>query len=240
MQHKNIVLLNLLVLISSMLLAFLGYWFLLQLSQSQERRHQADKAEQFLNHTNAVRTYTASEIQPLTSKIPDSGHFHPQSVPAYAATQVALQLTKSSDFYRYKEAVFNPTNVRDKAAPWEEEIIQEFIDNQELTKLTGTRIIDGKKSAYIAQPIRVSDPTCLHCHSTPEAAPASLINKYGDKNGFGWKLGEIVGAQMVIMPVNGQDSTQFATAYWFTILSTIAVIFVLLNLAWFLSHRCQS
>lgn len=238
MQHKNIILLNLLVLISSLLTAFLGYWFLLQLSQSQEQRHQADKAEQFLNHTNAVRAYTASEIQPLTSHITDSDYFHPQSVPAYAATQVALQLTKTADFYRYKEAVFNPTNVRDKAAPWEERIIQEFIDDQELTKLTGTRIIDGQKSAYIAQPIRVSDPACLLCHSTPEAAPASLINKYGDKNGFGWKLGEIVGAQMVIMPIEQVEHSSLITSFWITVLSSIAVLLVLLNISWvFLKQR---
>jgi signal transduction histidine kinase len=40
----------------------------------------------------------------------------------------------------------------------------------------------------------------LRCHSTPNIAPTSLITSYGRNNGFGWKLNEIVGAQIISVP----------------------------------------
>ena len=54
---------------------------------------------------------------------------------------------------------------------------------------------------YISRPIAITNPGCLACHSTPEAAPATLIAKYGNTNGFGWNLNEIVGAQIVTVPM---------------------------------------
>ena len=52
---------------------------------------------------------------------------------------------------------------------------------------------------YFARPIRAK-PECLVCHSTPAAAPASLIVRYGGNNGFGWQVNEIIGAQVVSVP----------------------------------------
>jgi protein-histidine pros-kinase len=40
----------------------------------------------------------------------------------------------------------------------------------------------------------------MACHSRPSAAPASLLARYGDANGFGWQPDEIVGAQVVSVP----------------------------------------
>jgi hypothetical protein len=34
----------------------------------------------------------------------------------------------------------------------------------------------------------------------PAAAPPAMLIQYGSMNGFGWKLGEIVGAQIVSVP----------------------------------------
>lgn len=39
----------------------------------------------------------------------------------------------------------------------------------------------------------------MRCHSTPDKAPAGLVEIYGDKAGFGEKIGKIRG--MVIMEV---------------------------------------
>ena len=35
-----------------------------------------------------------------------------------------------------------------------------------------------------------------------DLAPLGLIRKYGSRNGFGWKEGEIIGAQVVKVPIN--------------------------------------
>ena len=38
------------------------------------------------------------------------------------------------------------------------------------------------------------------CHSTVAAAPKTMVELYGQANGFGWKLNEIVGAQIASVP----------------------------------------
>ncbi|HXX29751.1 MAG TPA: HAMP domain-containing protein, partial [Myxococcaceae bacterium] len=39
------------------------------------------------------------------------------------------------------------------------------------------------------------------CHSTVDAAPKTMIASYGPANGFGWKLNEVIGAQIVSVPM---------------------------------------
>ena len=42
----------------------------------------------------------------------------------------------------------------------------------------------------------------MQCHSDPALAPRSQILTYGDQNGFGWELNEIVGAQIISVPAS--------------------------------------
>jgi methyl-accepting chemotaxis protein len=53
---------------------------------------------------------------------------------------------------------------------------------------------------YLAMPI-AADPPCLECHSRPAVAPPAMIASYGSNNGFGWKPGSIVAAQIVSVPM---------------------------------------
>jgi protein-histidine pros-kinase len=53
---------------------------------------------------------------------------------------------------------------------------------------------------YLARPLRIADDACLQCHSSVEAAPQTVKDKYGSANGFGWQLHDIVGAQIVSVP----------------------------------------
>ena len=53
---------------------------------------------------------------------------------------------------------------------------------------------------YLARPMRITDAKCLVCHSTVDAAPQTMIDKYGPANGFGWQFKEVVGAQLVSIP----------------------------------------
>ena len=61
------------------------------------------------------------------------------------------------------------------------------------------------------------------CHSTVEAAPKSLLRRYGPANGFGWKLGETIGAQIVSVPMT--LPIKRADTAFFTFLGSLAAIF---------------
>ena len=122
-------------------------------------------------------------------------------MPSWAAQTNLRALAKQFPDYTYKEAALNPTNPADSATDWESGIIAEFDHNPSLTEFTSTRDTPTGPILSISRPIRITDKDCLTCHSTPSAAPASMIDLYGSANGFGWKLGDVIGAQIVSVPM---------------------------------------
>jgi HAMP domain-containing protein len=178
----------------------------------------------------ASRDYTAGEIVPLLTAQMQS-EFLPQSVPFYAATQNFLKLRAQRPQYAYKEAALNPTNPRDRAADWEADIVQKFRNDPGSHEVVGERATPMGQSLYLARPIR-AESQCLLCHSMPAAAPRTLIARYGSDNGFGWQNNEIVGAQIVSVPIAG--ATAIADrAFWTLIVSlsvTFAAVLLLVNL----------
>ena len=171
-----------------------------------------DKALLAIETMNSVRQYTSSQIQPeLASRLESEEMFLPQTVPAYSAREVFENLRQNDKYnqFFYKEATLNPTNLRDKADRFETEIVQSFREEVEPENTNianvqkfGFRTIPGGKLFYIARPLAIKEESCLRCHSTPERAPASQITTYGNQGGFGWKMNEIVGAQIVSIPAS--------------------------------------
>jgi HAMP domain-containing protein len=164
------------------------------------------KANLLLKTMLSVRQYTLSQVNPeLAPRLETEPEFLPQTVPGYAAREVMEDLRKNpeySDFF-YKEATLNPTNLRDKADTFETNLVERFRNQAELKELAGYRSSPVGKLFYIARPIQVGKESCLRCHSTPEKAPKSQLTTYGRNNGFGWKLNEIVGAQIISIPEKG-------------------------------------
>jgi HAMP domain-containing protein len=172
----------------------------------------------------ATRTYTSEEIVPLLSD-PMKSAFLPQAVPFYAATQNFLKLHEQHPEYAYKEAALNPTNPRDRAMDWEADIIEQFRNSSKTAEVAGERDTPMGPSLYLARPISVT-PECLECHGSPKAAPTTLIARYGSNNGFGWNPHEVVGAQVVSVPLAAAEAD--AARAWRGIMAAIAVALALL------------
>ena len=149
---------------------------------------------------SSVRNYTSTQVNPeLQDKL--IANFLPQSVPAYSAREVFENLRSKEEYkdFFYKEATLNPTNLRDNADSFETKIVERF-KTQGKTELSGFRSLPGGDIFYIARPLAVTEESCLVCHSTVNAAPSSMIQRYGTAHGFGWKLNEIIGAQIISVP----------------------------------------
>jgi len=170
------------------------------LLQQSAQQDAAERARLLLADANVVSAYTATQIGPLL-ETQIKYRFLPQSVPSYSAAEVVAGLQKSYPDYSFKSAMLNPTNPRDRAVAWEEDVIAQFGRSPALTEIVGHRATPGGEALYIARPIRISDGACLVCHSTPDAAPRTLIDRYGPSNGFGWKLGDTLGIQVVSVPM---------------------------------------
>ena len=128
--------------------------------------------------------------------------FHPQSVPAFAATETFGYLREKFPDYFYKEATLNPTNPRDRTTDWESDVVNQFRGNSTQAEFISSRESPTGTALFLARPIRVNNVSCLECHSTPDKAPAEMIKLYGGDNGFGWKLDDVIGAQIVSVPVS--------------------------------------
>lgn len=100
------------------------------------------------------------------------------------ATRATFRVT--SDEYR------NPANAPDR---FESTAIQAFKADKNLKY---SDAFEGNYYRY-SQPIYVQE-SCLKCHGDPKDAPADVIAKYGDKQAFGYKLGDVRGIISVKLP----------------------------------------
>jgi methyl-accepting chemotaxis protein len=180
-------------------------------------------AELLMEAALAVRGYTVAQVKPhLDEKLEQV--FLPQTVPAYAATETLNQVRKKYPDYSYKEATLNPTNPRDRAVEWETDVVNAFRNRADLKELNGERSTPTGPALYVARPIQISNPACLACHSVPDAAPASMLKLYGRNNGFGWKHNEIIGAQVVSVPM--ALPIENANRAFYTFMLSLAAVFI--------------
>ena len=179
----------------------------------------------------AIRGYTVKEIRPLLA-LQMKRDFLPQSVPSYAATQNFNAVRETHPEYTYKEAALNPTNPRDRATDWETDIIQAFRNRPETREITGVRETPTGKSLYYARPIRITNKNCLTCHSTVEEAPETMVSLYGGNNGFGWQMDEVVGSQIVSVPLSiplARAQKEFMI-FMVSLVAIFLVIFIVINI----------
>jgi protein-histidine pros-kinase len=170
------------------------------LLQENAKDEVRNNARLMMEKALAVRNYTGNQITKLL-QTQMKYEFLPQSVPSFSATEVLTSLQSKYPDFAYKEATLNPTNPRDRAVGWEADIVQQFRANAGLKESIGERDTPSGSSLFVARPLRITDPACLECHSSVEAAPKTLVDRYGAANGFGWQLNEVVGAQIVSVPM---------------------------------------
>jgi len=157
--------------------------------RDQQRTQGQDQADEVFRELCAKRGLVAKRV------------FRPQTVPAFAATELFAQLRRNYPDYFYKEASPNPTNPRNRALDWEEDIIKAFKNRPDMKVFNGERETPLGRSMFLARPMR-APKACLECHSTPSNAPPEMLKLYGTANGFGWQENDIIAAQIVSVPVS--------------------------------------
>jgi HAMP domain-containing protein len=177
----------------------------------------------------SMRNYTVSQVRPNLAVDPDK--FLPQSVPAFGATEIMSLLRKKYPDYAYKEAALNPTNPRNRAVEWETDIVNAFRNTPGLGEVSGMRETPTGRSLYLARPFQIKDPNCLACHTNAEMAPPAMVKIYGPSNGFGWQLNEVIGAQIVSVPMELpiRNANHAFVTFMTSLTVVFAVLFVILN-----------
>lgn len=188
------------------------------------------RATLVMEAATAIQRYTQGEVEDLLTPHMDK-KFLPQAVAAYAAVQALNQMGETYSDYSYKAAALDPTNPRDKAFEWEADVVEEFRANPNTKEIVGVRPTTHGDSLYLARPIKITDNTCLACHGAPDKAPKSLLAQYGPANGFNWQLNEIVGAQIVSVPLSGaiQEARVAFVVFMGLLLVMFATFIIVLN-----------
>jgi protein-histidine pros-kinase len=169
-------------------------------AQDNARREVLGEAAIMSGQATAISHYTDHEIAPLLAdqlKL----RFLPQTIPFWAAQTNFRALQLQFPDYSFRFVATNPTNPGDRPTDWQADIIDVFRHDATLTEFVNQRDTPTGPILSVSHPIRVTDQGCLTCHSTPAAAPSSMVDLYGSANGFGWKLNDVVGAQIVSVPM---------------------------------------
>ena len=183
-----------------------------------------------IEEASAVRAYTAESIRPLLEQ-QMKVQFLPQSISAFSALSTFNMVHKKLPDYTYREPALNPTNINDRALDWEADLINGFREDSSKQEQVIVRETPSGRFLILARPLKVSGQGCLTCHSTPENAPATMIALYGSQNGFGWKLGETVAAQVVSIPMAVPLSRAYRALLWFmlTLVGTFVVTIIIVD-----------
>jgi HAMP domain-containing protein len=174
-------------------------WDLVQRNAREEVFY---NAKLLIDNASAVRSYTLKRIYPLllTQAMYE---FRPEMVSAFSAIEVLKDLRNTNTEYKqflYREPALNPTNLEDRAADWEADIISQFRNGTSKPPLSGERDTPNGRMLFVAKPLKAT-AGCLFCHDTADKAPPTMVAIYGPTNGFGWKLDEVIAAQIVQVPV---------------------------------------
>jgi len=218
-----------LIAVFSLGLAVTGY-LSHSILQANARNEVVARAGLMMESALAVRGYTVDEIRPLLAEQMKKD-FLPQTVPAYAATRSFNKMRENHPEYAYKEATLNPTNPQNRPVAWEEDIIKEFRNHADRGEIIGVRPTPTGDSLFLARPIQIKNAGCLTCHSTVDAAPKTLLARYGNANGFGWQLNEVVGAQIVSVPMSVpfDVARQTFNTFMTSLIAVFVALIVILN-----------
>lgn len=208
------------------------------LSTALEQRAENEVTSQaaiLMQTINAVRNYTQDHVNPLlVPRLETESAFIPEAIPTFSVREVFETFRKNEEYknFFYKDAAPNPTNLRDKADSFETKLVEDFRNHPATKEVSGFRNLPEGKVFYIARPFIITKQSCLQCHSTPTIAPKNLLASYGSENGFGWKLNDIVAAQIISVPAEEVfDSAHRSFSLVMGILIGIfTIIVILINL----------
>ena len=78
---------------------------------------------------------------------------------------------------------------------------------------------------------QIKDKACLACHTTAAEAPPAMVKIYGPNNGFGWKHMEVIGAQIVSVPMTlpMQNANRAFYTFMISLSAVFLALFVIMN-----------
>jgi hypothetical protein len=164
------------------------------------------KAMLILDRNLAIHTYFTHQLKPVlfeTVDVKSENYFEPAWMSStFAVREIDnyYQALTGSGYY-YKECAINARSPENEADAFESAFIRQLNENPDLHEYATVRDINGAPFLAVLRRGEVMEQSCLRCHSTPEIAPAGLVDYYGAQRSFNRELNEVVSAISLRIPL---------------------------------------
>ena len=206
--------------------AALIYFFGSNRLQRMAEEKIVQRARMLLVTMESSRKFTNTIVKPALYKaIPDEFIMEGMSSSFGARTLFSIIHETFPEYY-FKHAAPDPRNPINKADEFETKMIQKFQEDAMLKEWQGYRQKNDSLEFVIMKPIR-HEESCNKCHSTPETTLKQIIDKYGDKNAFHRKTGDVIAALTVSVPADYIMNEAKKSTYIF--LGLVVAFFIMLG-----------
>lgn len=200
------------------------------LAYSSYRRDQSLILKGAVDNARTISRQIIETRDYLSKSVTSEPEHNEKLIPQVAATRVAQQLTRGSNYYvrqvslRYR----NPDNRPDG---FESALLTTFRDAKAAETWQVT-LHDGKKSLRYLLPM-VSDRSCLTCHGSYEEAPRFIQRRFPRGHlSYGYQVGEVIGAVSVSVPMEGLYQEIGANLKRDIIFDGVVLVFFILVSGW--------
>ena len=166
-----------------------------------------EKALILLERNLATHEYFAEQLKPSVFPLSETriaeGYFEPRWMSSTFAIRNIDQLFQKYSKHRYyhKECAINARSPENEAEGYEIDFIKQLNADPTLIERTEIRSIEGEPFLVVLRRGESMSKGCLRCHSTPDEAPSGMVEYYGPTRSFGRKLGEVVSAVSIRIPL---------------------------------------
>ena len=194
------------------------------------------ETEIFVSAADATRTYVKDVLRPHVTPLMPKDGFMPQAMStSYVGREVMARIRQRFPEFEYRRAASNPMNPLNQADKFENEMLGWFNENTERKEWQGLISRSGQEY-YARMRAIIAENECLQCHGQPADAPADMKAIYGVDGGYGYRVGEVVAADTIYIPV-GFSFVRIKEAAWLTFLVAIVSLFFLWGLFYLLFNR---
>jgi len=195
------------------------------------------ETEIFVTTVEATRTYVKDVTRPKIRKIlPPEGFIPEVMSTSYVGREIMGRVRGQFPHFFYKRAARSPMNPVNQADEFELQMLDWFENHRNDRQWSG--IVDKANRSYFARLKAIyAETECLACHGEPKDAPRDMKAIYGDDGGgFGYRVGDVVAADTIYIPVDVAFSRIKQKAFWVFMIG-IGSLFLLFGLFYLLFNR---
>ncbi|MGE5152589.1 MAG: DUF3365 domain-containing protein [Bdellovibrio bacteriovorus] len=177
----------------------------------------------------AIKGYIGKDMRPWFVQ---NKQFHSAGFSGIVAvSRVAENLKELQGRYAIRNVSDNPLNPANSPQPLEQQLLRQFRGDPSVKTLETRGELGGQLMLVNSAPI-VSQPGCLQCHGAPDKVHPEITGQYGRASGYNYKDGDVVGLELVGVPIADVNALAMERSLLAIGLLTVlfGLIFVTINL----------